>query len=91
MGSAAEVKGPQELHPAFFGCFDSSGGGVAVTLDPAARLEIDAASSGGRVSSDLPVTVRGAVSKSSLKGTLNGGGAVLKLRSSGGGVSLAPR
>jgi hypothetical protein len=62
-----------------------------VRVDPAVRLNIDASASGGRVSSDLPVTVKGTISKTSLRGTLNGGGAVLKLRSSGGGVSLEPK
>lgn len=69
----------------------SSGGGVHVQVDPGVGLEIDARSSGGSVSSDLPVTVRGKVSRSSLHGKLNGGGAVLEVHSSGGGVTLAPR
>lgn len=71
------------------GDVQSSGGGVSVRVDPGVGLEIDAASSGGRVESGL--TVKGSSSKSSLRGTLNQGGAVLKVRSSGGGVSLAPR
>jgi DUF4097 and DUF4098 domain-containing protein YvlB len=69
----------------------SSGGGVAVQVDPGVGLEIDARSSGGSVSSDLPVTVRGKISRSSLHGKLNGGGAILEVHSSGGGVTLAPR
>ncbi len=73
------------------GSLDSSGGGVTARVDPAAGLEIDASSSGGSVSSDLPVTIRGRVSRDTLRGTLNGGGSLLKLRSSGGGITLAPR
>ncbi|MBZ0173524.1 MAG: hypothetical protein K8E66_14160, partial [Phycisphaerales bacterium] len=60
-------------------------------LDPKVDLEIDASSSGGDVDSDLPVTVQGKVSRDTLRGKLNAGGAILKLRSSGGGVTLAPR
>ncbi len=70
------------------GEISTSGGGVTVTVDPAANLDIDAASSSGSVSSDLPVTVRGTISKKALHGTLNGGGATLRLRSSGGPVRI---
>ncbi len=73
------------------GSLDSSGGGVEARVDPAVGLEIDASSSGGSVSSDLPITIRGKVSRDSLRGNLNGGGALLKLRSSGGGIDLKPR
>lgn len=73
------------------GSLDSSGGGVQARVDPAVGLEIDASSSGGRVSSDLPVTVRGRIGGDSLRGELNAGGSLLKLRSSGGGITLAPR
>lgn len=73
------------------GSLDSSGGGVVARLDPSVSLEIDASSSGGAVSTDLPVTIRGKVSRDTLRGTLNGGGALLKLRSSGGGITLEGR
>jgi hypothetical protein len=51
----------------------------------------DASSSGGNVDSDLPVTVRGKIKKDSLHGTLNGGGELLRLRSSGGGITIEER
>jgi len=70
------------------GTFSSSGGGVRVDVDPGARLSIDASSSGGSVVCDLPVTVQGKQSRSSLRGQLNGGGAPLHLRSSGGGIHI---
>ncbi len=73
------------------GSLDSSGGGVVARVDPAVGLEIDASSSGGSVSADLPITIRGKVSRDRLHGTLNGGGSLLKLRSSGGGISVEPR
>lgn len=69
----------------------SSGGGVSVRLDPRVDLDIDASSSGGNVDSALPVTVQGKLSRDTLRGKLNAGGALLKLRSSGGGVTLTPR
>ena len=72
------------------GRISSSGGGVHVDIDRRARLHIDASSSGGSVSCDLPVTVQGKQSRSSLRGDLNGGGAELVLRSSGGGIRIEP-
>ena len=70
------------------GSLSSSGGRVTAVVDPSVGLDIDASTSGGSVRSDLPVTVRGTVSKTALRGQLNGGGAVLKLRSSGGGIRI---
>ena len=73
------------------GSLDSSGGGVEARLDPAVGLEIDASSSGGSVDCDLPLTVHGRVGRDDVRGTLNGGGALLKLRSSGGGIDITKR
>ncbi len=73
------------------GRLESSGGGLTVTVDPSVGLEIDAVSSGGSVECDLPVTVRGKIRRDSLQGGLNGGGALLKLRTSGGGITIAGR
>jgi DUF4097 and DUF4098 domain-containing protein YvlB len=70
------------------GELSSSGGGVRAEVDPAVALSIDASSSGGGVTADVPVTVQGRISKDSLRGDLNGGGAVLRMRSSGGGVRI---
>jgi len=73
------------------GDVDSSGGGVATTLDRGAGIELDAASTGGPVDCDLPVTMEGHVSRDKLHGKLNGGGALLRLRSSGGGITITGR
>lgn len=70
------------------GELSSSGGGVRAEVDPAVALTIDASSSGGDVESDLRVTVQGVIQKRSLRGDVNGGGAVLRLRTSGGGVRI---
>ena len=71
------------------GDLSTSGGGVRTEIDPSVALTIDASSSGGGVSTDVPVTVQGRIDKHSLRGDLNGGGAVLRLRSSGGGVRIS--
>jgi len=70
------------------GSLSSSGGRVTAVIDPSVGLDIDASTSGGSVHSDVPLTIRGTVSKSEIHGKLNGGGAMLKLRSSGGGIRI---
>ena len=73
------------------GDLSSSGGGVAAQVDPAVGLEIDASSSGGSVACDLPLTVRGRIGRNEVHGTLNGGGPLLELDSSGGGIAIGAR
>jgi DUF4097 and DUF4098 domain-containing protein YvlB len=69
---------------------ETSGGSVEITVEGTAGFNLDAATSGGEVTVDhLTVTpADGVVGSSRLKGTVNGGGAVLKLRSSGGDISI---
>lgn len=73
------------------GSLSTSGGGVTVMIDGSVGLDIDAATSGGSVRCDLPVTVQGKMERGHLSGVLNGGGAVLKLRASGGGIIIEGR
>jgi DUF4097 and DUF4098 domain-containing protein YvlB len=73
------------------GTLTSSGGGITATVDPTVALEIDAHTSGGKVTLDVPVAVRGTVSRNTMRGELNGGGPLLKLRSSGGSIRLRSR
>jgi DUF4097 and DUF4098 domain-containing protein YvlB len=68
------------------GSLESSGGGISVSLDPGVGLSIDA--HGNSVSSDLPLTVQGEISRRSLRGTLGKGGESLRLRTSGGSVRI---
>ena len=70
------------------GSLSTSGGRVAVHVDPDVALDIDASSSGGRVTLDLPVSIQGRLSRTAVRGALNGGGARLRVRLSGGGVSV---
>jgi DUF4097 and DUF4098 domain-containing protein YvlB len=68
------------------GSLESSGGGISVSLDPGVGLSIDA--HGNSVTSDLPLTVQGEISRRSLRGTLGKGGESLRLRTSGGSVRI---
>ena len=71
------------------GVVSSSGGSVRAEIDPGAKVSIDATASGGSVTSDVPVTIQGKVEQHSLRGDMNGGGPMLRLRSSGGGVRIS--
>jgi hypothetical protein len=71
----------------------TSGGSVKVTVDKTAAFRLDASTSGGSVEAEgLTLTLeklgRG---RTQLAGAVNGGGALLKLRSSGGDVMVKTR
>ncbi len=66
----------------------TSGGSITVSMAPSVALDVDAHTSGGDVDTDIPVTLLGRQSDSSLEGKINGGGPKLVLRSSGGGIRL---
>ena len=64
-------------------------GNQLVVVDKKFRVLTQISSHGGGVDCDLPITIQGRVSRTSLRGNLNGGGPILKLRSSGGGIRIA--
>lgn len=69
---------------------ETSGGTVEITVEKTAGFTLDAATSGGDVSVDnLALTIDdGVVGSSRLKGTVNAGGPLLRLRSSGGDIQI---
>lgn len=73
--------------------FDTSGGSVQIGVDKTAAFELDAATSGGGVSvNGLTITLQSySKSRDKLVGTVNGGGPLLKLRSSGGSITVSVR
>ena len=68
------------------GEMESSGGSIEVAIDRSANLNVDASTSGGSVSSDLPVV--GTVSRSSMHGQIGSGGEELRLHTSGGSIRI---
>ena len=66
---------------------ETSGGNITVLTPPNAALTIDAETSAGSVRSDLPIS-RISAESDSLKGTMNGGGTKLVLRSSAGSIEI---
>ncbi len=69
----------------------TSGGGILVYLAKDIKVEVDARASGGEVHCDMPITVQGSFGEGKLQGKLNGGGPLLTLRTSGGGIELRQR
>ena len=68
----------------------TSGGDVRVRVVKGAGFQLDASTSGGDVNAEgLTLTIdKGGVGKSRLVGSVNGGGPRLKLRSSGGDITI---
>jgi hypothetical protein len=66
----------------------TSGGSVTVKVPADAAFNLDAETSAGGVSCDLPVTVQGKLESSRMKGPVNGGGPVVRLGTSGGGIHV---
>lgn len=69
----------------------TSGGDVVVTLVKGVGFQLDAHTSGGDVNAaGLTITIdKGGTGKSRLVGAVNGGGPLLKLRSSGGDIRIS--
>ena len=67
---------------------ESSGGNVDIVLPKDVDADLDLETSGGHVQSDIPVTVKGKMEESELRGTVNGGGNLIWAHTSGGNVSV---
>ncbi|MBN2415840.1 hypothetical protein JXO52_08350 [bacterium] len=66
----------------------TSGGTITVYMKRDIGVNVDASTSGGRVHTEFPVTVKGTVSKRSLHAKINDGGPELYLRTSGGSIYI---
>ncbi|MBS0663762.1 MAG: DUF4097 family beta strand repeat protein [Verrucomicrobia bacterium] len=71
----------------------TSGGKVTAVVEKTAAFDLDASTSGGDVNAaGLTITIdKGVVGRSRLSGKVNGGGPLLKLRSSGGNIRIETR
>ncbi len=67
---------------------ETSGGSITVYLEKDIGVNLDASTSGGGVHCEFPVTVKGTISRNSLRAKINGGGPVLYLRTSGGSINV---
>ncbi len=66
----------------------TAGGEVEVSLAPDIGLRVDASTSGGCITTDFPLTFRGTLERNGLKASINGGGPLVTLCTSGGPVRL---
>lgn len=66
----------------------SSSGSVTVEFAGMPAFALDAHSSSGRIETDYPVTVNGITSRHELRGVVNGGGPLLHVRTSSGGIHI---
>lgn len=66
----------------------TSGGSVTVKLSRDIKVDVDAKTSGGSVSSEFTVEGRNEKHHRTLTGKINGGGPLLYLRTSGGGIRI---
>ena len=64
----------------------TSGGSITAYLIPDIQIDIQASTSGGRVKSDFDID--GKVKKMSVRGSINGGGPKLTLKTSGGSIKI---
>jgi DUF4097 and DUF4098 domain-containing protein YvlB len=67
---------------------ETSGGGVEVSVDPSVNLDVDASTSAGSVSSDVPIKSSGGRSRGELSGKIGSGGASLEIRTSAGSIHI---
>lgn len=67
--------------------FETTNGRISLAVPPTLGADINAATTNGSVRSDLPLVTH-RFSRSSLKGTLNGGGPEIKLRTTNGGIEI---
>jgi len=65
----------------------TSGGDIELALPRGTAGNVEASTSGGEIKSSLPVTAS-VIKEGRLEGSLNGGGALIRARTSGGNISL---
>ncbi len=85
MGDIRAEMTTQSQHP--WTLHASLGGVIDVTLDPHIAIDIDAQTQ-GEILSDFSIQPQGDTKENRLKGTLNGGGPLLKLHASAGEIRL---
>jgi Putative adhesin len=67
--------------------FETTNGRIEVSVPKDFAADVDASTTNGSIKSDLPVTTR-SIDDNSLRGSINGGGTQLRLRTTNGGISI---
>jgi DUF4097 and DUF4098 domain-containing protein YvlB len=66
----------------------SGDGSIDVTLPADLPVDIDATTGDGHISSDIPITMEGVISKTRVHGKMNGGGPTLTIHTGDGSIHL---
>jgi DUF4097 and DUF4098 domain-containing protein YvlB len=66
---------------------ETTNGRIEISVPADFAAEIDASTTNGSIKSDLPVTTR-SIDDNSLRGTINGGGTLVRLRTTNGGIAI---
>lgn len=66
----------------------TSSGGIDIDLPAGQGFQLDASTTSGRIETDFPVTVTGPVNRRSLRGASGGGGPLLQVRTTSGGIEI---
>jgi DUF4097 and DUF4098 domain-containing protein YvlB len=67
---------------------DTGSGAIRVNLPDEAAFQLDAESSSGSIVIEHPLTVQGKISKRHLRGSVRGGGDLLKIDTGSGGITV---
>jgi DUF4097 and DUF4098 domain-containing protein YvlB len=67
---------------------ETTNGRISVALPATFGARVDAATTNGRITTELPIATT-MIDKTALRGTLNGGGADLKLRTTNGSIEIS--
>ena len=70
------------------GVLETSGGGIVVWFPLESSVDLDAKTSGGHVRVEHPILMEGSMSSRRVVGAMNGGGELLRLRTSGGSIEV---
>jgi Putative adhesin len=67
--------------------FETTNGRIEIELPSNLALDLDASTTNGSIDSELPVSTK-SVSRNSLRGSINGGGTSLRMRTTNGGIAI---
>ena len=85
-GSIHATYSPGNVHG---GVLETSGGSIELAIDRSANLNLDASTSGGSVSSEIPVhSTATSFSHSRMQGSIGSGGEELRVHTSGGSIHI---
>ena len=68
--------------------FQSTSGDIDLSIPSDTAADIDISTTSGRITTDFALTVEGTMERNELRGTIGGGGILIKLRATSGDVTL---